>query len=120
MQPDKRFPFHVTAAPLEGRGQFLLLTKRALAVQALPGTQCLIEGAVSEEACALIKRSPANELARQWDVSDSTIHRIREALGLAAEYTGESKTTIWRKRRGNSDDSNEEADSFDNKAGDES
>jgi hypothetical protein len=117
MRPDKRFPFHVTVAPLGGRGQFLLFTRHEVRVEALPGTQCLVEKGLEGEFKALIGEGEGKALAQAWGVSEATIHRIREALGLAGTYTGDSRVTIWRRAREDSDNPDEEADDSRDEAG---
>lgn len=98
--------FYTSIARNAARGQWLVFTRRKRQFITLDGVEIVIEAECLDEFRILVESTPANELAARWGVSTNTLHRIREALGLAGTYEGDSRVTRWRRGKESDADTN--------------
>jgi hypothetical protein len=96
MQPDSRFLFHALVTG-QGKTKFLIVTRQPADLDPLPGVRVLVEPALRPALETLLQATEGKKLAADWGVSESLVYRLRAGMGLAGTYTGDSRTTAWRR-----------------------
>ena len=86
-----RPPFYISTI-----GSVVLITLTEPKFEAIPGINALVEPKVKEALIEYLGSETVDDAAAEMGISRARVSRLREGLGIAGTYDGNSKTTQWR------------------------
>lgn len=78
-------------------GPVAIISAAGLDLDALGGV--LVESRLRESLENYLRANLIDDVVRDTGLSRARVGRLRKSLGIAGTYSGDSKTTEWRKRK---------------------